>query len=121
VPSISDQVRSARTNEWAFKKVRISASSIVTSVHLLHAEIDRVLKGVLSAVGLEYGKNNRVVFLDAAELEQFRPIGRLQGWQASGRARVPTHVRQASHVPYNRAAPQDSCERDLHFDSYEER
>ena len=57
---------------------------------LQNPDADKVLNAVVTAVGLEYGKYDRVAFLDAAGFEQFRPKeGSKAGMQAEA-GRVPT-------------------------------
>lgn len=42
--------------------------------HVPNVEVDKVLQAVTDAVNLEYGKYDQVAFIDAAGLEQFRPL-----------------------------------------------
>jgi hypothetical protein len=62
--------------------------------HVPDAEVDRVLQAVAEAVGLDYGKYDRVAFVDAPGLEQFRPLeGSRAGVQASAGREPTTKVR----------------------------
>lgn len=45
----------------------------LVSAHVRTSEVDVVLGAVVEAVGLDYGKYDRVAFLDAPGMEQFRP------------------------------------------------
>ena len=58
--------------------------------HVPTAEVDKVVQAVAEAVKLEYGKYDQVAFIDAAGLEQFRPLeGSKAGAQPSA-GRAPT-------------------------------
>ena len=58
--------------------------------HVPTAEVDKIVQAVADAVKLEYGKYDQVAFIDAAGLEQFRPLdGSKAGVQPSA-GRAPT-------------------------------
>jgi hypothetical protein len=58
--------------------------------HVPNAEVDTVLHAVAEAVKLEYGKYDQVAFIDAAGLEQFRPLEGSKAGQRAGAGRAPT-------------------------------
>ena len=58
--------------------------------HVPNAEVDKVLQAVAHAVNLEYGKYDQVAFIDAAGLEQFRPLEGSKAGVQPNAARVPT-------------------------------
>jgi hypothetical protein len=58
--------------------------------HVPNAEVDKVLHAVAEAVKLEYGKYDQVAFIDAAGLEQFRPLDGSKAGQRASAGRAPT-------------------------------
>jgi hypothetical protein len=58
--------------------------------HVPNAEVDKVLQAVADAVKLEYGKYDQVAFIDAAGLEQFRPMEGSKAGVQSKAGRMPT-------------------------------
>jgi hypothetical protein len=58
--------------------------------HVPNAEVDKVLRAVAEAVKLEYGKYDQVAFIDAAGLEQFRPMAGSKAGEVVGAGRAPT-------------------------------
>src|SRR5579871_362143 len=61
-------------------------------VHVPSADVDRVMKAVVGAVGLEYGKFDRVAYIDAQGVELFRALGGSKAGAQSRVARAPTRV-----------------------------
>jgi hypothetical protein len=58
--------------------------------HVPNAEVDKVLRAVVEAVKLEYGKYDQVAFVDAPGLEQFRPMAGSKAGEVAGAGREPT-------------------------------
>ena len=73
------------------KSYRLERAYLV-AVHVPSAIVDKVLRSVVAAVGLEYGKYDQVAYIDAQGLEQFRPIGGSKAGAQSRASRVPTKV-----------------------------
>jgi hypothetical protein len=91
----------------------------LVAAHVPNAEVDNVLKAVVAAVGLKYGKYDRVAFLDAPGLEQFRPMeGSKAGRQAEA-VRVPTTIVSFS-VPHDPATLRKALDAIRYVHSYEE-
>jgi hypothetical protein len=91
----------------------------LVAVHVPNPEVDKVLKAVVDAVGLKYGKYDRVAFLDAPGLEQFRPMeGSKAGKQAKA-VRVPTTIVSFS-VPHDLATLRKALDAIRYVHSYEE-
>jgi hypothetical protein len=91
----------------------------LVAVHVPNGEIDKVLDAVVSAVGLEYGKYDRVAFLDAAGLEQFRPMEGSKAGRQAEVSRVPT-TNVSFSVPYDRVALKKALDAIRNVHSYEE-
>lgn len=61
-------------------------------VHAPVADVDKVMKSVVAAVGLEYGKYDHVAYIDAPGLELFRPLDGSKAGAQSRVSRQPTKV-----------------------------
>jgi len=61
-------------------------------VHVPTADVDKVMKSVIAAVGLEYGKYDQVAYIDAPGLEQFRPLDGSKAGAQRRATRQPTEV-----------------------------
>jgi len=61
-------------------------------VHVPEVDVDKVMKSLVAAVGLEYGKYDQVAYIDALGLEQFRPLGGSKAGAQSRATRQPTKV-----------------------------
>jgi hypothetical protein len=60
--------------------------------HVPNAEVDKVLRAVVEAVKLEYGKYDQVGFIDAPGLEQFRPMAGSKAGDVASAGRAPTTI-----------------------------
>lgn len=89
------------------------------AAHVPNADVDKVLTAVVSNVGLEYGKYDRVAFLDSPGLEQFRPKeGSKAGRQAEA-GRVPT-TNISFSVPHDLPMLKKALDANRAVHSYEE-
>ncbi len=61
-------------------------------VHVPAADVDKVMKSLVGAVGLEYGKFDQVAYIDARGLEQFRALAGSKAGAQSRATREPTRV-----------------------------
>lgn len=87
--------------------------------HVPNAEVDKVLHAVAEAVKLEYGKYDQVAFIDAAGLEQFRPLeGSKAGQQASAGREPTTNV--SFSVPHDLVMLKKALDAIHKVHSYEE-
>jgi len=88
-------------------------------VHVPNVEIEAVLKSVVAEVGLEYGKYDQVAFLDAAGLEQFRPMeGSKAGKRAEAGRVLTTNV--SFSVPHDAGILKKALDAVRYVHSYEE-
>jgi hypothetical protein len=62
----------------------------LVTMHVPNADVDRVLASVAEEVGLFYGKYDNVAYLDAAGLEQYRPLEGSKGGALDSAWREPT-------------------------------
>ena len=62
----------------------------LVTMHVPNADVDRVLESVAQEVGLYYGKYDNVAYLDAAGLEQYRPLEGSKGGALDSAWREPT-------------------------------
>jgi hypothetical protein len=91
----------------------------LVAVHVPNPDVDKVLKAVVAAVGLKYGKYDQVAFLDAPGLEQFRPReGSKAGPQAEAE-RVPTTIVSFS-IPHDPATLRKAIDAIRYVHPYEE-
>jgi hypothetical protein len=89
------------------------------SAHVPSDIADKVLKSVVAAVGLDYGKYDQVAFLDAPGREQFRPRDGSKAGAFSKAVRVPTTVVSFS-VPHDATALKDALDAIYKSHRYEE-
>jgi len=68
---------------------RLERAYLVT-LHVPNADVERVLKAVVSEVGLHYGKYDQVAYLDAPGFEQYRPIAGSKAGEQDNVSREPT-------------------------------
>jgi len=61
-------------------------------VHVPVADVDRVMRSVVAAVGLEYGKFDQVAYIDALGHEQFRALDGSKAGAHRRATREPTRV-----------------------------
>lgn len=61
-------------------------------VHVPAADVGRVMRSLVGAVGLEYGKFDQVAYIDAPGLEQFRALDGSKAGARSRAAREPTKI-----------------------------
>lgn len=78
-----------------------------------------MLKAVVSKVDLEYGKYDQVAFLDAAGLEQFRPMEGSKAGRRAEAVRVPT-TNVSFSVPYDLGVLKKALDAVRFAHSYEE-
>jgi len=70
----------------------------VVRVHVPSGSVEKVLRALTAAVGLEYGKYDQVAYIDAEGIEQYRPLaGSKAGAQQSVTA-TPSRVVTVSVV-----------------------
>ena len=89
------------------------------AAHVPNADVDKVLTAVVSSVGLEYGKYDRVAFLDAPGLEQFRPKEGSKAGRQADAGRVPT-TNVSFSVPYDLLILKKALDAICSVHSYEE-
>src|ERR1700690_1149901 len=89
--SLADPGAAITPEQIEGKSFRLERSFLVV-VHAPIADVDRVIKSVVAAVGLDYGKYDQVAYLDAVGVEQFRPIEGSKAGAQRRISRVPTKV-----------------------------
>jgi hypothetical protein len=87
--------------------------------HVPNAEVDAVLRAVAEAVQLEYGKYDQVAFIDAAGLEQFRPLAGSKAGEQASAGRTPT-TNVSFSLPRDVALLQKALDAIHQVHSYEE-
>jgi hypothetical protein len=88
-------------------------------VHVPAADVDKVMKAVVAAVGLEYGKYDQVAYIDALGLELFRPLDGSKAGAQSRASRQPTKIVSFS-VAHDTAVLQKALDAVYAAHSYEE-
>lgn len=68
---------------------RLEGAYLVT-MHVPDTDVDRVVDAVVAEVGLHYGNYDQVAYLDAAGLEQYRPISGSKAGEQENVSRVQT-------------------------------
>ena len=80
---------SAPADEIHSDSFRLERVYVVT-VHIPNAEVEKVLEAVTASVSLDYGSYDRVAFLDAPGLEQYRGREGSKGGASEKAGRTPT-------------------------------
>jgi hypothetical protein len=76
--SCLQETQQATTTDLSLNKIEgdnfILERAYLVTMHVPNADVDRVLESVSKEVSLFYGKYDNVAYLDAAGLEQYRPL-----------------------------------------------
>jgi hypothetical protein len=64
----------------------------LVSVHVPSGSVNKVLEALAAAVGLEYGKYDRVAYIDAEGTEQYRPLAGSKAGAQQGVTTTPSRV-----------------------------
>jgi hypothetical protein len=76
--SCSQQTQQATNADLSLNQIEgdnyILERAYLVTMHVPSADVDKVLASVAKEVGLFYGKYDNVAYLDAAGLEQYRPL-----------------------------------------------
>ena len=91
----------------------------LVTMHVPNADVDRVLEFVAKEVGLFYGKYDNVAYLDAAGLEQYRPLEGSKGGALDSTWREPT-TRVHFSVPRDKVILKKALDAAYFVHSYEE-
>lgn len=92
--SCSQKTQQATTTDFSLNQIEGDNYSLepayLVTMHVPNADVDRVLESVAKEVGLYYGKYDNVAYLDAAGLEQYRPLEGSKGGALDSAWREPT-------------------------------
>ena len=92
--SCSQETRQGPTTDLSLTQIEgdnfILEPAYLVTLHVPNVDVDKVLASVAKEVGLFYGKYDRVAFLDAAGLEQYRPLEGSMGGALDSAWREPT-------------------------------
>ena len=92
--SCSQKTQQATTSDLSLNQIGgdnyILEPAYLVTMHVPNADVDKVLASVAEEVGLFYGKYDQVAFLDAAGLEQYRPLEGSKGGALDSAWREPT-------------------------------
>ncbi|MGD8923176.1 MAG: hypothetical protein PVH24_07985 [Candidatus Zixiibacteriota bacterium] len=92
--SCTQETQQAPTTDLSLSQIEgdnytLEPAYLVT-MHVPNADVDRVLESVAEEVGLFYGRYDNVAYLDAAGLEQYRPLEGSKGGAMDSAWREPT-------------------------------
>jgi len=108
----------ASPDQLVGKTYRLERMYLV-SVHVPSASVDKVLQSLAAAVGLEYGKYDQVAYIDAAGIEQYRPLAGSKAGAQRTVTRTPSKVVTVS-VVHDRTVLQKAVDAISRAHPYEE-